>query len=107
MTAPPVPSLFAPKSPGFSGQEKIPATPHMVRQGFALGALLILFALLGAAHAAVHAGHVLRLVGHWTLGHARGGARHGIHGFDSADVFIGLVLIEVTRQLHDLSLIHI
>ena len=74
----------------------------MVRQGFALGALLILFALLGAAHAAVHAGHVLRLVGHWTLGHARGGARHGIHGFDSADVFVGFVLIKVARQLHDL-----
>ena len=41
-------------------------------------------------------------MGNRALGHARGGTRHGIHGFDAADVFIGLVLIEVARQLHDL-----
>ena len=41
-------------------------------------------------------------MGNRALGHTWGGTRHGIHGFDAADVFIGLVFIEVARKLHDL-----
>ena len=41
-------------------------------------------------------------MGHRALGHTRGGTRHGVHGLDAADVVVGLVLIEVARQLHDL-----
>ena len=41
-------------------------------------------------------------MGNRALGHTWGGTRHGIHGFDAADVFIGFVFIEVARKLHDL-----
>ena len=65
--------------------------------------LFAALALLHAAHTTVHAGHVLSLTRHGTLGQARGGAWHIIHSLDAADVVVRLILVEVARQLHDVT----
>src|SRR5699024_736673 len=59
---------------------------------------LLALAFLCAAHAAVHTSHIACLLGQWTLGHALHLSLGGVHGLNSANNTVDLVLVVLTRH---------